>query len=255
MRIEDESQIIALKEGGANLKKVLDTVADKIAPGVETKDLEDLAVRTIESFGDKPAFLGYKPFGAQRPFPAALCVSINDEIVHGIPNENSKVLKEGDIVSIDCGLVHYGYIVDSAVTVPVGKIDDKAASLIKATKKALDYAMIAAHDGATTGDVGYTVETFLKKEGFSIPPELGGHGVGKEVHEDPFIPNVGDEGEGDVLKEGDVIALEPIAFEGKDFLIELAEDGYTYKTRDGSRAAHFEHTIIVQKGHPIVLTG
>ncbi|MBX4216063.1 type I methionyl aminopeptidase, partial [Candidatus Parcubacteria bacterium] len=176
------------------------------------------------------------------PYPATLCVSINNEVVHGIPGET--VLKEGDIVSLDLGLRHQGLIVDAAITVAVGKTDAKAAKLIETTKEALARGVSAVRAGGFVGDIGKAIELYVKPLKFGIVTELGGHGVGYEVHEEPYVPNVGMKGNGPKLKNGMVIAIEPMLAEGKGEVY-LDKDGYTFKTADGTRAAHFEHTIVV----------
>ncbi|HFC76871.1 MAG TPA: type I methionyl aminopeptidase, partial [Candidatus Moranbacteria bacterium] len=203
--------------------------------------------------GDKPAFLNYKPEGSGFPYPASLCVSINDEVVHGISSGNNRVLKEGDIVGIDLGLIHKGLITDMALTIPVGSIDEKAKKLIENTRQALYEGIKVVKDGATTGDIGHAIFNFAKQSGFGVVDDLGGHGVGKSVHENPFIPNIGEKGKGEKLKEGMVIALEPMLNEGSKDVF-LADDGYTFKTRDGGRSAHFEHTIVVTKTGSEILT-
>lgn len=248
------SQIDNLKKAGNYLKRVLDAVEEGIKVGINTNVLETIAREKIKEFGTTPAFLGYSPEGAGYPYPAALCVSINEEIVHGIPNKNPRTIQNGDIVSIDCGLSYKGLIVDSARSVIAGVGDEKAKKLVNASARALEYAFCAAKAGNTTGDIGNVVETYIYEQGFTTPPELGGHGVGDRVHEEPFVPNIGDAGEGDVLIEGQVLALEPIVIEGPDPRIKLAEDGYTYTTIDNSRASHTEHTIIIQKEKPIIVT-
>ena len=242
------------KEAGKKLHKLLREVEKKALPGVSTQELEDFAREYIKDDDVRPIFLNYTPQGAPRPFPAMLCVSINDELVHGIPNESPKILSEGDIVTVDSGLEYKGYMVDSAISFIIGKGDAVAQRLVEVTKKALDYALCSATAGNTTGDIGHTIESYVVDQGFTIPPEFGGHGIGTTPHEEPFIPNIGDPGQGDVLKEYQVIAIEPIVFEGSDFGTTLDDDGYTYRTRDGSRSAHFEHTIVIQEGAPIILT-
>ena len=253
MRIRNEEELENLKVGGRRLADVLDMVLSEIKAGVNIRDLDKIAEDEINRLGDKPAFKGYKPSGADRPFPSTLCVSVNDEVVHGISNERDLILKDGDIVSVDCGLIHNGFIVDAARTKHIGTISNRTKALITSTKAALLAAIENAKPGNTVGDIGHAIEEIAKENGFSIPPELGGHGVGREVHEEPFIPNIGDKGEGQVLKDGDVIAIEPIMFEGESFGIDLDEDGYTYRTQDGSLAAHFEETVVVGDT-PIVLT-
>ena len=202
---------------------------------------------------DKPAFLHYKPAGAERPYPASLCVSINDEIVHGIPNESEKILKEGDIVSLDMGLIHKGMIVDSAITVGVGEIDKKAKKLLQLTEESLYKGIKAAKGGNRVGDIGTAVAGHIKGSGLSVADELAGHGVGYKVHEDPFVPNIGVPGEGPLLRPGMVIAIEPMLNEGGSQIV-FDEDGYTIRTKDGSRSAHFEHTILITEGEAEILT-
>jgi len=243
----------SLIEGGKRLGGVLAEVAKRVVPGVSSAELNELAERLIREKGDAPAFLGYTPDSATRPYPAALCVSINDEVVHGIPNESPRALEEGDIVGLDLGLTHKGFIVDSALTVPVGRAGDISRKLMTATAEALEAGIAAAQIGNHVGDISHAIETSLKSAGFSAVRELGGHGVGERVHEEPFVPNTGHAGTGPELVEGMVLALEPIANEGKAAIV-LSADGYTYRTKDGSRSAHFEHTILIEKDGTLVLT-
>ncbi|MEK7169785.1 MAG: type I methionyl aminopeptidase [Patescibacteria group bacterium] len=247
-------EIKILREGGKRLAEILRIVAGEVKAGVSTRVLNDLAERLMAERGDTPSFLGYSPSGAKRPFPAALCVSVNDEVVHGIPNETEKFLKEGDILTLDAGLIHQELFTDSALTVGVGKIDANAKKLIEVTKKALAVGIKAVRAGATTGDIGFAIEAFVKPYGFGIVRELAGHGVGYAVHEEPFVPNFGKKGAGIVLKAGMVIAIEPMLNEGGAG-VRLDGDGYTYRTRDGSRSAHFEHTIAVGDNGGEILTG
>lgn len=242
-----------LIEGGAHLARVLREVSAKVAPGVTAEELDDFAEALIREMGDTPAFLGYAPEGAPRPYPATLCVSINDEIVHGIPNETLKVLKEGDIVTLDSGLIHDGVILDSAVTVSVGAPSAKTLAFFRTTQAALAAGIAEAVPGNHVGDISHAIQKEIEKGGYSIVKALGGHGVGDLVHEEPFIPNYGKPGEGPVLEEGVVLAIEPIASEGKGAVAPVI-DGYTFRTKDGSRACHFEHTVIVQKGGALIVT-
>lgn len=252
--IKTKEEIAILREGGRRLALILQEVAKAVKPGVSTDTLNTLAERLVKDNGDKSAFLNYKPKGLKNPYPASLCVSINDEIVHGIPNQNPKILKDGDIVSLDMGLIHKGLITDSAITVPVGKVDEESQRLIDVTKEALNAGIKAIKAGRTTGDIGYAVERVAKAGGFGVVESLCGHGVGYSVHEDPYIPNYGEKGKGERLKAGMVIAIEPMLNMGsKDVL--LAEDGWMYKTVDGKRSAHFEHTVVVtSKGAEILTT-
>ncbi|MBX4209469.1 type I methionyl aminopeptidase, partial [Candidatus Parcubacteria bacterium] len=203
--------------------------------------------------GDTAAFLGYKPYGAKRPYPASLCVSVNDAVVHGIPNEEPYILQEGDIASLDLGLVHRGLVTDMAITVPVGLIDAEAKELIRTTKAALEKGIKAAKPGHTTGHIGEAVESLVAPLGYGIVQELAGHGVGYSVHEDPYVPNYGTAGEGEPLVPGMVIAIEPILNEGTEKIF-LDKDGYTYRTKDGKRSAHFERTVVITERGCEILT-
>lgn len=252
--IKTSEDVELLREGGKRLAYVLRTVAKSALPGASSKELNDKAEELIRSGGDIPSFLGYKPSGATRPYPATLCVSVNDEIVHGISNENPRILKNGDIVGLDLGLMHKKLFVDSAVTVLVGEVSENAKKLVEVTKKALAVGIRAAHCGNTVGDIGYAIEKFVKPYGYGIVRELGGHGVGYKVHEEPHIVNFGEKrGVGPKLKVGMVLALEPMFNEGTE-KITLAPDGHTFKTADGKRSAHFEHTILITKGEAEILT-
>jgi methionyl aminopeptidase len=253
IRLKSAQDIEALKEGGKRHAFILKEISKAVAPGVSTKALDELAAKLIEEGGDKAAFLGYKPYGAKRPYPASLCVSVNDAVVHGIPNENPYILKEGDIVSLDLGLIHKGMITDMAVTVPVGKIDESSAKLLKETEKALNLAIKQVKPGNTTGHIGHAVESHIRPFGYGIVEELAGHGVGYKVHEDPYVPNYGEPGEGEDLRPGMVIAIEPIINEGTEKII-LDKDGYTYRTKDGKRSAHFEHTVVITESGCEILT-
>ncbi len=253
IRLKSEEEIAVMREGGRRHAEILRTLAAMVAPGVSTAALEDEAMRLIEAGGDKSAFLGYKPVGAKRPFPAALCVSINDEIVHGIPNEPGRVIEEGDIVTVDLGLVHGGLITDSAITVGAGEIDEVSSELLRLTELALMRGIEQARPGNTVGDIGAAIAEMALGTQFSLARDLAGHGVGFEVHEEPFIPNEGVRGTGEILVPGMVIAIEPMLNVGKPN-IKTGKDGWVILTKDGSRSAHFEHTVaITEKGH-IILT-
>lgn len=246
MIIRTAQEKAVLVEAGKRLARVLEALRAKVAPGVTAEELDDLAEAMIRDGGDMPSFLGYTPEGASRPYPASLCVSINDEVVHGIPNESVKILREGDIVGLDLGLTHKGLIVDAAITVAVGKVDVETEKLLSATESALRAGIAQAVPGNHVGDISHAIQEEVGRAGFKVVRELGGHGVGERVHEDPFIPNFGRPGTGLELASGMVLALEPIAVAGKA-AVTLAPDGYTYRTKDGSRSAHFEHTILIEK--------
>ncbi|MBU6388374.1 type I methionyl aminopeptidase [Patescibacteria group bacterium] len=253
MTISNDTERENLIEGGKRLAAVLRALRAKVAPGVTAEELDDLAERLIQEGGDQPAFLGYTPEGAGRPYPATLCVSINDEVVHGIPNESVRTLKEGDIVGLDLGLRHGGIIVDAAITVPVGAVDAETKKLLRATEAALAAGIAAAVPGKHVGDISQAIQKEIENAGFKVVKELGGHGVGDLVHEEPFIPNFGRAGQGELLEEGMVLALEPISTAGKAAVV-LAPDGYTYRTKDGSRSAHFEHTILLEASGARIIT-
>lgn len=251
--IKTKEEIAKLKKGGKVLHDILHFLAGEVRDGVSTKYLETIARKKIDEAGATPAFLKYTPYGAPRPFPAALCVSVNDVVVHGIPNEKPIIIKDGDIVTIDTGICFEGLYTDSAITVPCGEVDEKAKLLLKATKEALNMAIKVVRDGATTGSIGAMIERVAKKYKLYPAEDLGGHGVGYSQHEDPFIPNFKMKGDGVVLKEGMVLAIEPMLNEGTS-RVEFLNDGYTVVTADGSRSAHFEHTIAVTKNGAEILT-
>ncbi len=247
-------EIENLRQAGKILSRVLAATKPMVKEGTTTAELDVFTEKMIRDEGGVPAFLNYKPSGAKYPYPAVLCVSVNDEVVHGIPSEEH-FLKDGDMVTLDLGLSYNGYFVDSAITVLVGTgtDDPKGQKLMDATREALAAAVAAAKMGGRIGDIGAAVEAVARRYQLAVIEELGGHAVGKSVHEKPFIANVGKVGEGEKIVEGHVLALEPILCEGKG-KISLLEDQWTYVTRDGSRAAHFEQTILITKNGPEILT-
>ncbi len=249
--IKTESEIDRLRRGGPILARILREVAKHAVSGVVTKSLDDLAVRLIAEANAKPAFLNYRPESADIPYPASLIVSINDEVVHGIPGK--RVLKEGDIVSLDLGINFEGVFLDHAVTVPIGEITAKDRELLSVTEAAL-YAGIEAivMPGGTIGDIGHAIESAIPKK-FGIVRTLSGHGVGRAIHEDPYVPNYGKAGKGEKLKPGMVIAIEPMVTRGSEDVV-LLDDGYTLVTDDHSRAAHFEHTVLITETGAEILT-
>ncbi len=250
--IYTEKEIEILREGGKRLNFILHEVAKIVKVGVTPDDLNTLAEKLVYEQGDTPAFLNYSTNG-HRPYPSSLCVSVNDEAVHGLGKGNFTSLKEGDIVNIDLGLIHKGLITDKTLMLGVGKIESEDINLIETTKLALEAGIKAIKAGNTTGDIGNAIETLVKSRGFNVIKELGGHGVGKGVHEPPFIPNFGEKGKGNILKEGMVIALEPIVTKGIG-KIKTADDGHTYESVDGSNVAQWEDTILVTKNGYEILT-
>jgi methionyl aminopeptidase len=251
--IKTKEEIDILREGGKRLAFILAEVGKAARPGISTLELDNLARKLISEGGDKSAFLNYKPAGMKRSYPASLCVSINDEVVHGIPNEKPQIIKDGDIVSLDMGLIHRGLFTDSAITVAVGEVDEAGKNLIEDTKSALYEGINAVKDGAHIRDISYAIERYVRPKRLGIVEELCGHGVGYKVHEDPYIPNYCLEQKGEKLKVGMVLAIEPMLNEGSKH-ITLDADGWTYRTADGKRSAHFEHTIVVTKDGAEILT-
>lgn len=243
--IKTPSEIEIMRAAGKILAGVMKKLEAKIALGISTKELDSLAEKLIAKSGAQPAFKNY------RGFPAVLCVAVNDEIVHGVPSERK--LKEGDIISLDFGLSYRGYCADMAITVPVGKISPEAGRLIRVTKKSLKRAIARLKVGRTIGDVAQAIQNYVEGQGFNVIRELCGHGIGRRLHEDPEVPNFGQRHKGETLKEGMVLAIEPMVTAG-DWRIKRGADGFCFKTVDGSLAAHFEHTVAVGRKGGRVLT-
>lgn len=236
-----------MRRAGRVVREVLELVRSQVKPGATTFDLEHAAEKKIAELGAKPAFKGY------HGFPAVLCTSINSEVVHGIPSPK-RVLKEGDIVSVDCGAIVDGYYGDAAITVPVGqKIDPKTDRLLKVTEASLHAGIAAVKPGATLGDIGAAVQQVVEAEGFSVVRDFVGHGIGSSMHEDPQVPNFGEAGRGMKLRTGMVIAIEPMVNAGKPE-VRVLKDGWTAVTDDGSMSAHFEHTVAVTDTGARILT-
>ena len=251
--IKSEKEIELMKEGGRILAKIIEEVAEKAEPGITTEYLDKVACDLILKFGAKPSFKGYKGAGGElgKPFPTALCVSVNEELVHCIPSE--RILKEGDIVSLDLGLKHKNLFTDMAITVSVGEISNSSKKLLETTEKALYVGIDVAREGNRVGDIGFAIESFVRPHRYGIVEVLAGHGVGRAVHEDPYIPNFGKKGTGAVLKKGMVIAIEPMINNGTKNVV-LDKDGWTFRTADNKKSAHFEHTILITDGEPEILT-
>ena len=250
--IKSKKEIEALAEGGKPLAEILKKVADAVRPGATTNELDRLAESLILSHGGAPSFKGYRAFGARRAFPATLCTSINEEVVHGIPSDK-RVLKEGDIIGLDIGMKYKGLYTDTAITVGAGTLDTASQKIITVTREALLLGITEVRAGVFTGDIGEAIQTYVEDHAFGVVRELVGHGVGHKVHEDPEVPNWGHRGHGRALREGMVIAIEPMVTAG-NYSIELANDDWTWVTKDRSRAAHFEHTVVVTKNGARILT-
>jgi methionyl aminopeptidase len=250
--IKTPKEIEIIREGGKRLAEVLYKVKDKVAPGVSTKELDDYAFKLVKEMGDQPAFLNYRPDEASIPYPASLCISVNDEVVHGIPKKG-RILKEGDIVSLDFGIKHRNLFTDMAITVPVGSISPTLEKLLKITEESLYVGIDAARAGNKVGDIGYAIESFVRPYKYGIVEILSGHGVGRELHEDPYVPNFGRKGTGDRLVPGMIIAIEPMLNMGTKH-VTIDDDEWTFRTRDRKPSAHFEHTILITDGEPEILT-
>lgn len=250
VKLKSEEEIKILKEGGKILGEILRDLAKKVKPGVFTKELDWLAENSIKQVGGKPAFKNYKPDFAVRAYPATLCASVNSVVVHGIPN--SQPLQEGDILTLDLGVEYKGLFTDAAITVAVGKISSQAKKLINVTKKSLELAIEQCEVGYTLGDIGYAIEKYIRSRGFREIRMLTGHGVGYKPHEDPDVLNFGEPGKGMRLKEGMVIAIEPMVSLGSGDVVERFDGSFV--TKEECLSAHFEHTIAITAKGPIVLT-
>ena len=243
--VKSDREIAIMRQAGRIVATILGILSEQVRPGMKTKELDVIAARELERLGAKSSFKGY------RGFPANLCVSINDEIVHGIPGE--RILDEGDIVSLDLGAIFMDFQGDAAITIGVGEISPQARQLIETAEGALKAGIAAAYPGTSLGDISAAIQNYAESRGYSVVREYTGHGIGREMHEEPQIPNFGLPGTGPVLKKGVTLALEPMVNIG-DWCTRLSDDGWTVLTADGSLSAHFEHTIAITNGEPEVLT-
>jgi len=239
-------EIEKMRRSGRVLRQVLNAVKPLVAPGISTMDLEKVAEKKIRDLGAKPAFKGY------YDYPCVLCTSLNQEVVHGIPS-STRILKEGDIVSIDCGVIVEGYFADAAFTLPVGAISPEVQKLLDVTEQSLYKAIEASRIDATLGDVGAAVQEYVEANGFSVVREFVGHGIGTRLHEEPQVPNYGNRGHGAKLREGMVLAIEPMVNAGGPG-VRVLEDKWTAVTEDGKPSAHFEHSVAVTRNGPVILT-
>lgn len=244
--IKTEQEIQAMREGGRMLKAVLLLLEREINIGMSTKDLSDIAKRELKRYGVKPAFLGY--YG----FPDVICISLNDEVVHGIPSQ-TRIIKNGDIVSFDFGILHKGMITDGAITVTVGNVDKEISKLVEKTKESLNTGLRIIKDGVSVGSLGEKIYEVLDSAGLGVVKQFVGHGVGHSLHEAPEVPNYGKKNTGPILSAGMTIAVEPMSTLGDD-KVHIDNDGWTVKTSDGSMSAHFEDTILITKSGIEVLT-
>ncbi len=243
--IKSEQEIAAMRQAGRIVATVLEVLELQVKPGMKTEELDVIAAREVSKLEAKPSFKGY------RGYPANLCVSVNDEIVHGIPGE--RVLREGDVVSLDFGAIFEGFQGDAAITVGVGNIGPEAERLIATTEGALKAGIATARPGVRLGDISSTIQHYVESRGYSVVREYTGHGIGREMHEDPHIPNFGLAGSGPILKKGMTLAIEPMVNIG-DWRTKVGENRWTVSTSDGSLSAHFEHTIAITDGEAEVLT-
>ena len=246
IQLKNSTQISAMIEAGRITGEALLVARENVREGISTKELDTLIRRHIEKCGAKPSFLGY------CGFPGSACISVNDEVIHGIPSEK-KILREGDIVKIDVGAFYKGYHGDSARTIPVGKVSDEAMKLIETTRNSFFCGVEALKIGNRIGDVGHAIQSCVEKEGFSVVRKYIGHGIGRDLHESPDVPNFGTAGRGTRLCAGMVIAIEPMVNVGTEEVYELA-DGWTVKTRDLSLSAHYENTVALTSDGVIITT-
>ena len=243
--IKSPEEVAIMRQAGKIVASTLKKLAEEIKPGIKTSHLDSVAVDELKKYRAKASFKGY------RGFPASLCVSVNDEIVHGIPGERE--LNNGDIVSLDFGAIVNGFHGDGAITVGVGKISPKAQELVAVTEAALMVGIKEARNGAHLGDISAAIQDYAESRGFSVVREYSGHGVGRDLHEDPLVPNFGLAGEGPVLRKGMTLAVEPMVTVG-DWMTRVASNKWTVLTADGSLAAHFEHTIAISEDEAEILT-
>lgn len=243
--IKNPREIDLMKKGGKILSEALEILQKEIKPGIRTEYLEKRAKELLEEAGAKPSFLGFEGY------PAVLCTSINEEIVHALPSK--RILKMGDIISLDLGCFFRGYHTDMAITISVGKVVPEIARFINVTKKSLKLAIEKSRIGNTFGDIGNTIQQYIEEQGFNVIRDLCGHGIGKNLHEPPQVLNFGKRHKGEKIKEGMVFCIEPMASMG-DWKVIKSDDGFGYKTKDGSLSCHFEHTIAITRKGPIVIT-
>ena len=243
---KNSAQIQKMREAGAMLHDVLTQVKQRVVPGVTTKELDHFAEKLIRSYGATPSFLNYEGY------PASICTSVDSQVVHGIPSQHT-VLREGQILSIDAGLILDGWQSDSALTVGVGKISEEAQRLIDVTEQSFFAALEVAREGNRISDIGHAVQSYVEERGFSTVRALCGHGIGREMHEDPSVPNYGEPGHGVRLRKGMTICIEPMIAAG-DYRVKTLRDGWTVVTCDGSLCSHYEHTIVITDGAPELLS-
>lgn len=252
IELKTATELDAMREAGRVVAMTLAAVREHAAVGITLTELDDLARTVIDEAGAKPLFLDYQPHWAPSPFPGILCLSVNDAVVHGIPDPTA--LRDGDVLSVDCGARVDGWCGDAALSVTIGTADEADLALIATTEQALADGISAAQPGGRIGDISRAVGIVGRSAGYGIPAPLGGHGVGRDMHEAPFVPNDGPAGRGLPLRPGMVLALEPMFLAGGRDSLRTGDDGWTVFTADGSRAAHVEHTVAITDNGPVVLT-
>jgi methionyl aminopeptidase len=252
VRLKAHSEIEKLRRANLMVSDVLDLCQELARPGVSTWEMEEAARSYIHRAGARSAFLNYQPSSDMRPYPAVLCTSRNEKVVHGIP-DRAEILEEGDILSVDCGIFFDGYCGDAARTFAIGKVSDRAAHLIRTTEESLEKAIAMMVPGNRVSDIGDVIQKHAEAAGYGVVRDFVGHGIGREMHEPPQVPNFGPPGRGPLLQPGLVLAIEPMLCEGT-WKVTILDDGWTVVTRDRKLACHFEHSVAVTEGDPLVLS-
>jgi methionyl aminopeptidase len=250
--LKSNSELELMREAGRLNARILEAIRQAVRPGVTTMELNNIAERMLDEAGARGVFKGYSFDGRMPPYPTAINACINEELVHGIPKDD-RCLKEGDLLTIDCGTEYHGYIGDSAISIGVGRVDPEVAHLIEVTEKALYIGIEQSRAGCRVGDIGAAIQGFVEGQGYNVVRGYGGHGVGRSMHEDPHVPNYGRPGRGTKLRRGMTFAIEPMVLQG-DHEVVVLPDQWTVSARDGRLTAHFEHTIAITDNGPEILT-
>jgi len=250
--LKSPAEIAIMHEANLIIRRIIDELRERVRPGITTAEIDAYAEERVRAAGATPAFKGYPHRGDGRDFPGTVCTSVNDEVVHGVPSDRV-TLKEGDIVSVDLGVLYKGYYGDSAETYPVGTISENAGKLLKVTRESLERAVDQTRPGNRVSDIGHAVQQHVESNGFSVVREFVGHGIGSQLHEDPQVPNFGQPGRRERLVPGMVLAIEPMVNAGAPDVLLSAEDGWTARTRDGSLSAHFEVSVAITDNGPRIL--
>ncbi len=254
MVLKSPAEIAIMDHANRLVRQILAELRRMVRPGLATLEIDRYAEGRIRDEGGTPAFKGYPHRNDGRDFPGTVCTSVNDEVVHGVPSAGV-ILREGDLVSVDLGVILRGYFGDAAITFPVGKVDEKAERLLRVTRESLELGVREARPGNRISDIGHVVQAHVESHGFSVVREFAGHGIGSALHEEPQVPNYGERGRGVRLQAGMVLAIEPMVNAGSKDVVLSASDGWTARTRDGSLSAHFEVSVAVTDGGPRILGG